>query len=221
MQKSDFSDYHFILVVATGRSGSTTLQRILNTIPETNICGENDNAILHLLEFYKSIKHYNIINAKYDRIIESGVAPSWYNHFSQTEMITSIRNLIIRFLNYDNNATTLGFKEIRYDKSNIHLLNEFKELFPNTKIIMHIRNPEIQSNSSWWADNPIESKKKLYELNKTFTEYHKKSSNTYVSLFDNLFNLDELNRMFVFLGKEQHFDKTKILQVLKNNLDNK
>ena len=136
-------------------------------------------------------------------------------------MITSIRNLIIRFLNYDNNATTLGFKEIRYDKSNIHLLNEFKELFPNTKIIMHIRNPEIQSNSSWWADNPIESKKKLYELNKTFTEYHKKSSNTYVSLFDNLFNLDELNRMFVFLGKEQHFDKTKILQVLKNNLDNK
>jgi hypothetical protein len=35
----------FILICATGRSGSTTLQRIINTIEESNINGENLGAI--------------------------------------------------------------------------------------------------------------------------------------------------------------------------------
>ena len=41
-----------VLICATGRSGSTTLQRIINTIPNSNICGENYGAINSLLDFY-------------------------------------------------------------------------------------------------------------------------------------------------------------------------
>lgn len=32
-----------VLICATGRSGSTTMQRLINTIPNSNICGENYN----------------------------------------------------------------------------------------------------------------------------------------------------------------------------------
>ncbi len=46
-----------ILICATGRSGSTSMQRIINTIPNSNICGENFGAINSLLEFYRRIKH--------------------------------------------------------------------------------------------------------------------------------------------------------------------
>ena len=45
-----------ILICATGRSGSTTLQRIINTIKESNIYGENWGAINELLECYSNIK---------------------------------------------------------------------------------------------------------------------------------------------------------------------
>ena len=45
-----------VLICATGRSGSTTMQRIINIIPNSNICGENFGAINSLLEFYKRIK---------------------------------------------------------------------------------------------------------------------------------------------------------------------
>ena len=45
-----------VLICATGRSGSTTMQRIINTIPNSNICGENYGAINSLLEFYRRIK---------------------------------------------------------------------------------------------------------------------------------------------------------------------
>lgn len=34
-------DDKIILICATGRSGSTTIQRLINTIPNSNICGEN------------------------------------------------------------------------------------------------------------------------------------------------------------------------------------
>ena len=49
-----------VLICATGRSGSTTLQRIINTIPNSNICGENYGAINSLLEFYFKLKHATI-----------------------------------------------------------------------------------------------------------------------------------------------------------------
>ena len=70
-----------VLICATGRSGSTTLQRIINTIPNSNICGENFGAINSLLEFYRRIKkssveyipgHFN--PAKYSEIIEKNVS---------------------------------------------------------------------------------------------------------------------------------------------------
>lgn len=40
-----------VLVVGVGRSGSTLLQRVLNTMPSTNVCGENRNAWLHVARF--------------------------------------------------------------------------------------------------------------------------------------------------------------------------
>ena len=53
-------DDKIVLICATGRSGSTTMQRIINTIPNSNICGENFGAINSLLEFYRRIKNSNI-----------------------------------------------------------------------------------------------------------------------------------------------------------------
>lgn len=50
----------FILICAKGRSGSTTLQRIINTIEESNINGENWGAINKLIKF-KYIRHGIII----------------------------------------------------------------------------------------------------------------------------------------------------------------
>ena len=38
-------DVQFIIIAATGRSGSTTMQRIVSTIPDSNINGENANFI--------------------------------------------------------------------------------------------------------------------------------------------------------------------------------
>ena len=46
----------FIIIASTGKSGSTLLQRIINTIPNSNITGEKDGAIINILKSYKSLK---------------------------------------------------------------------------------------------------------------------------------------------------------------------
>jgi len=57
-------DDKIVLICATGRSGSTTLQRIINTIPDSNICGVGIKVIkMHQHIFKEWIKNYlNFIN---------------------------------------------------------------------------------------------------------------------------------------------------------------
>jgi hypothetical protein len=208
------------LICATGRSGSTTLQRILNTIPDTNICGENDNAILHLLNFYKSLKHRNIVNTKYSNFEKKNIKPCWYNYFDNKKMTAHVKEVIIQLLQGADKVTNIGWKEIRYDETNIHLLDELKELFPDIKIIVHIRNPETQCKSSWWGEDPEESKKILYKKNNLLVNYLSKNpTNTYLSVFKDLFDVEKIKKLFLFLGKEQYFDKNKIEKILNNNVE--
>ena len=211
-------EYTFILICATGRSGSTTLQRIINTIPNTNICGENSNAILHLINSYTSIKSLSE-NNNYEYYINKNKKPCWYNYFDKEKYIDDLRNTIIHFLDYTDTSLHIGFKEIRYNDSNIHLLPKFIELFPNTKIILHIKKDiATQSKSDWWARNP-EAYSFLEKKNNVLLEYHKnnKDNNTYVSYFEDLFDLDKVKNIFTFLNLKEHFDKNKVTEILNNN----
>lgn len=208
---------NFIIICATGRSGSTTLQRILNTIPSTNICGENNNAILHLLNFYKSIKSDRIMLNDYNYFVDNNIKPCWYNNFNRSEIINDIKKLIIKFLDKDEKFNTIGFKEIRFS-SHTYLLDEFVELFPNTKIIINIRNNiDMQSKSSWWIDNS-NSKNILTDWNNEFILYYENNkNNTYMAIFEDLFDLEKIKNLFIFLEKDLYFDCIKIKEILDNN----
>jgi hypothetical protein len=210
----------FILICATGRSGSTTLQRIINTIPNVNIKGENNNAILHLLEFYKSIKFNLINNNSYSTFLNQNTKPCWYNDFNKEEIVNQITSLILSFLNKNNTYKIVGFKEIRYNDKNIHLLNEFKELFPKTKFIFHIRNPEKQCKSNWWGKDIEKSKKELYEINEAFYKFYQQSdfkNDIHLSCFKYLFDFNKLREIFKFLNKEEYFNRELIENILNNN----
>ena len=53
-----------ILIVAQAGTASTTLQRLISTIPDSNITGEKQGAIESLLECYRSIKKTYEISPK-------------------------------------------------------------------------------------------------------------------------------------------------------------
>ena len=203
----------FILICATGRNGSTTLQRIINTIEESNINGENWGAINNLLECYMNIKITN------KRLISSYVEgknkkkPSWYNCYDFENVKNNIKNTILSIITNDNSKKVIGFKEIRYFHKT-HLINEFIELFPNTKVICHIDdNIDRQCKSGWFTED---SRKNIIEYNNQLINYSKSNENCYLSYMKDLFIINAIKRMFKFLGEE--LDEEKYNYIINNNL---
>jgi hypothetical protein len=219
-------DDKIILICATGRSGSTTLQRIVNTIPNSNICGENCGAVNDLLKFYmnliiSSTVHIpgNLKPTPYNDLIQKKIKPSWYNSYNLAEIESQLRVMIMKL--FKNNVTTnvWGFKEIRYDNKKIKLLNYFKRLFPQTKVIIQIReNIGAQSKSGWYKKN----KNAALELNKMnadlFDFYNKNRKWCYFTTFEKMFDFTNLQNMFQFIGCGDKYDEAKIKQVLENNI---
>ena len=219
-------DDKIILICATGRSGSTTLQRIINTIPNSNICGENYGAINSLLEFYINLKIAsrdfipgNLNPSSYEEIISKNVKPSWYNSYKMDEMVQRIRETIITMFKKDSNTNLWGFKEIRYDKNRIHLIRAFKELFPQTKVIIQVReNISAQSQSSWHKldKNAVNY---LKQTNKELWDFFNENRKwCYFTSFEKMFNQQNIQRIFTFIGCRENYNENEVDEILKNNL---
>jgi hypothetical protein len=224
---SNPTDDKIVLLCCVGRSGSTSLQRIMNTIPNSNICGENHAAVLDLLRFYKNIKKTTfdkVIGGKnpvgYDFLIEQKVKPAWYNSYNYDEIVNMIKFLIMRMFKYKKETTLWGFKEIRYEGDNINLIEEFKELFPQTKVVVLIReNIAKQAKSSWFKDDP-NSINFIKEQNKNLFEFYKKHKDyAFFLTFEKMFNKAHIQDLFNFIECSEHFDENKIIEVLTNKIE--
>ena len=215
-----------ILICATGRSGSTTLQRILNTIPNSNICGENFGAINSLLEFYRRIKYSSINNipghftpASYKDIISKNVKPSWYNSYNYNKVVQMIKSMITNMFKNLPTTNVWGFKEIRYDSGNIKYIREFKELFPQTKVIIQIReNIFAQSKSGWHKENK-NAIKYLSKVTKDLADFYNQNKNyCYFTTFERMFDKNNIKKIFQFIDCIDHYNEHNINEILKNNI---
>lgn len=217
IQKKLYIYMKIILICATGRSGSTTLQRIVNTIKDSNITGENSGAINKLLECYLNIKITNKIRIKEYNEGSTQRKPSWYNCYEFENVKKHIKKTILSILTNDSNPKrVIGFKEIRYFK-NTNLINAFIELFPNTKVICHIHNNiDKQCKSAWWKSDE-NSKEHLIEYSNQLINYSKNKQNCYLSKMDDLFDVNEMKKIFKFLDEELDVDKYQ--NILKDSLE--
>jgi hypothetical protein len=219
-------DDKIVLICATGRSGSTTMQRLINTIPNSNICGENFAAINSLLEFYRRIKQSTIKNvpghynpASYAEIVKQNIKPSWYNSYNYNSIVHLIKITIINMFKNSESTNIWGFKEIRYDSGNINYIKDFKELFPQTKVIVHIReNIQAQSNSGWFKKD----KNSIPFLNKTTKELIEFSLQNkewcFYSSFERMFDKNYLRKLFDFIDCGENYNEQLIDEILKNNI---
>jgi hypothetical protein len=217
---------NFIIIAATGRSGSTTLQRIINSIPDSNITGEKWGAIEDLLNCYKNIKGTISCTPKnndelltMDEMVKANIKPAWYNCFCLEEVKNNIKNTIISILVTSESISKyriIGYKEIRFFNK-LHLLDEFVELFPNTKIICHLSdNLERQCKSDWWKLDE-NSKQHLLDYNNQLVNYASNKDNCYLTYMKNLFDINEIEKMFLFLGEK--LNKEEYDLIISNSLE--
>jgi hypothetical protein len=214
-----------VLICATGRSGSTTLQRIINTIPDSNICGENRGAVNCLLEFYMNLLissstniHGRFRPTSYESLIQQNIKPSWYNSYNIGEVELQLREMILNLFKKDTTTNLWGFKEIRYH-GKLHLLKYFKRLFPQTKVIIQIReNISAQSKSGWFKKDK-NSSQELHKMNTELIKFYNSNRGwCYFTTFEKLFDKNNLQNIFRFIGCIEKYDEEKVKKVLLNNL---
>ena len=210
----DMDDVQFIIIAATGRSGSTTMQRIVSTIPDSNINGENANFIGSLLNAYKGLKKTEQM-LQISRDNYSSYKPCWENNFVFKEFKYNLKKIIYDFL-YVKYKKVLGFKEIRFFK--LDLLDEFIELFPNTKIILHCKEntysqTHSESKANWLKPEDEEILKRRNAEMKA--KQLSNPVNYYYSSFENMFDVKQMEKLFNFLGYE--IDKVKYTEIINDD----
>lgn len=158
MNSSDsFENKNFsspLFLFGSGRSGTTLLQRILNSHDDICIWGEHGGFLKDVARAYfsfqeKDNQNFIIIKNK----TEPGFAPimkrikdpvnwsAWDNWFGQKSMENNFRSFLESFFRPEGLAAKFwGFKEIRYGRDD-SVLEFLVKIFPEAKFIFVVRNP--------------------------------------------------------------------------------
>jgi tetratricopeptide (TPR) repeat protein len=201
-------NFSHVLIITYGRSGSTLLQGILNTIDGLVMRGENGNVFYDL---FKAYRNFRVQQEKH--WLSTLPNQSWYGiGFSDDQrLILQYRELAKAILatdRYDNaDQLSFGFKEIRYSQGHIEddfypYLKFLKQLFPNPAFIFLSRNLEDVSKSAWWKDVEQETViKMLRRLEQKFNDYSQKNNHCYQITYQDIVTASRgLKGLFEFLG---------------------
>jgi hypothetical protein len=207
-------NFNSILVVTYGRSGSTLLQGILNSIDGCIIRGENYNFCYYLYKSWEALK-------KAKQIYSPTAQSPWFGSHLLNEQvfISNCKNLLYTFLvSNESTYSTIncyGFKEIRYTQESIgndlnNYLSFLKKIFPNVAFIFNTRNHENVIKSGWWTElNKRDALKILNETENSFYVYLKENlKNTFHITYEDIISKsDKLEKMFDFIGVNYNEDK--------------
>lgn len=145
----------FVFVVTYGRSGSTLLQTLLQSIDGYFFRGENANAFLPVFDSYR-----RALSLRHKFNIRRPVPPTgpWYgaDEVDPDAYARALTDVFIRqVLRPSAGARVVGFKEIRYHEIPENLFEPYldfiRDMFAPAKIIFNMRDWRAVIKSSWWA----------------------------------------------------------------------
>ena len=142
----------YVFVMTYGRSGSTLLMGILNSIPGWLLRGENRHAMRHLYDFHRSGLRER------DRV-DPGRASQpthpWFGieGFPEATSLQHVRALAeATLLRPEADTRVSGFKEIRwYDEDLPDYLDFLRQVFPGARFVLNTRNLADVAASNYWT----------------------------------------------------------------------
>jgi hypothetical protein len=153
------------------------------------------------------------------KIFEKRMKPAWFNTFDIEIIKDNIREIIVSMFKKNESITTWGFKEIRYE-GKLELLKEFRELFPQVKVILNIReNLQKQSISSWFKNDPNSIHNIKKQTDEIINFYKSNKNFCFLNTLERMYNKKHLENMFKFVGCQEHFNEKKIKNILMNTLE--
>ncbi|WP_310252093.1 sulfotransferase [Nocardioides sp. BE266] len=147
-----------VFVMTYGRSGSTLLMGILNSIPGWLLRGENRHAMRHLYDFHRSGLSEK---ARVDPERASQPTHPWFGieGFPEVASLQHIRSLAeATLLRPEHDTRVTGYKEIRwYDADLPDYVDFLRQVFPGARFVVNTRHlPDVAASNYWThKDDPL------------------------------------------------------------------
>jgi hypothetical protein len=201
----DFTKDNIVLILSLGRSGSTSLVQLFNTIPNSNICGENYNAVVRLMHFYYELREVK-------RAIPTS---NNLNTFNLRDIRNQVIKMVLTIFKKSSETTLWGFKEVRWSE-NLNMLGVFRDLFPNVKIVLSLRKDiYAQSQSAFWKTTPNSAETITNQQNKMI-KYLNENNFDYKKLYlEEFYDDGVMSSIYEYLGCKKYYDSANV----KTHLD--
>lgn len=152
---ADRRDLGYLFVVTYGRSGSTLLMGLLNSIPGYLVRGENWDALHHLYLFHRTLADGS---HRWDpaRLRQRTHPFFGAGDFPVRRSVEGIRALVLDTVLRPREETRVtGFKEIRWYQDDLEeYVDWLREVFPGARFVVNTRDHEEVLRSGWWAKRP-------------------------------------------------------------------
>jgi hypothetical protein len=148
-------DLGYLFVVTYGRSGSTLLMGLLNSIPGYLVRGENWDALHHLFRFHQTLAEGS---RRWEPARLRQRTHPFYGagDFPVRKSLEGTRALVLdTVLRPKADTRVTGFKEIRWYHDDVaEYVAWLREVFPGARFVVNTRAHEEVLRSGWWARNP-------------------------------------------------------------------
>lgn len=215
-----------VFIVTYGRSGSTLLQNLLNSLPGYQIRGENNNALLHLARAWHAIESAGPMRGMRREGKTSDQTHPWYGAEAVDPEVFGAalaRTFSAEVLRPGPDVRVSGFKEIRF-----HLqpgffatyLDFIRAFFPGTRFVINTRDHAAVARSGWFARrSAAQVDQTLSQAERLFDAYRAANpENCYhVHYDDYVADPQQLRGLFDFLGES--WDEDLIAGVMGTRLD--
>ena len=146
-------DLSYVFVLTYGRSGSTLLAGILNSIPGYLIRGENRDALHHLYLFHRTLADERA------RVGQDNGRQRTHPFYGIGDVpleksLAGSRALVLdTVLRPKADTRVTGFKEIRWYHPDLpEYVAWLREVFPGARFLVNTRNHASVLKSGWWAE---------------------------------------------------------------------
>src|SRR3954465_12740328 len=148
-------DLGYLFVVTYGRSGSTLLMGLLNSIPGYLVRGENWDAVHHLYRFHRTLDEGRQ-RWQPDRLRQRTHPFFGAADFPVRRSLEGIRALVLdTVLRPREDTRVTGFKEIRWYHDDLEeYVAWMREVFPGARFVVNTRDHDEVLRSGWWAKSP-------------------------------------------------------------------
>ncbi|MBU2580433.1 MAG: sulfotransferase [Alphaproteobacteria bacterium] len=218
LQNPNLAKFPFLFIITFGRSGSTLLQGILNSIDGYEIKGENHGTLVALFMAARQQ-----VRAKQQATSKTDPTHPWFGaeNLDPEAFSQNLADVFLRMcLQPQKSARCTGFKEIRHLPEEIpdelfpEYLDFLQSRFPGAGLLFNVRETASAAESNFWAAlDPEPMKRTLDATIERFTSYAAARANCFIFNYDSLIaDPAYCEALFDFLGEP--FDLADLKKIL-------